>query len=199
MHPSTKRLLDAAREATRESAAPVHTWADLARHMGESPQTISNWKQRGLSKDGAIKAERLYAVSVDHLLTGAGKSAEKAPLQAQLMSLSARTVVPLQLRWEELLPMEETPEEFQVALPDDAMAPEAKAGWLVQFDSRQEPKFGNGILVRDRTGTLHFRRYRQGVGMWLARPDNENFVTLESERDGLEILAVAKFVLKPWE
>lgn len=58
---SFDRLIEAANNVTQE---------DLARALDESPQTITNWKKRGVSKSGAIKASAIYGVSVNWILTG---------------------------------------------------------------------------------------------------------------------------------
>ena len=44
--------------------------ADLARAINESPQNVTNWGKRGISKAGAIKVANVFGVSVDWLLTG---------------------------------------------------------------------------------------------------------------------------------
>lgn len=70
MHPSYIRLMEAAKKATQGTAQAISRPADLARHMIESPQRIHNWQVRGVSKEGAIKAEGLYGVSVSYVLDG---------------------------------------------------------------------------------------------------------------------------------
>ncbi len=69
-HPSAERLLAFAASATAGHRAPVVTWLDLRRRMGVSAAVLANWKRRGLSKEGAIAAEREFGCSVDYLLTG---------------------------------------------------------------------------------------------------------------------------------
>lgn len=60
MHPSLQRLLDLSGKNQE----------DLARALDESPQTITNWKSRGVSKSGAIKASALFNVSTNWILKG---------------------------------------------------------------------------------------------------------------------------------
>lgn len=60
MHPSLERLLNLTGKSQEE----------LARIMEESPQTITNWKSRGVSKSGAIKASALFNVSTNWILKG---------------------------------------------------------------------------------------------------------------------------------
>ncbi|RLL32497.1 helix-turn-helix transcriptional regulator [Acinetobacter cumulans] len=59
-HASVVRLLEASKSSQEETA----------RALNESPQTITNWKKRGISKSGALKAAAIFGVSVDWLLTG---------------------------------------------------------------------------------------------------------------------------------
>ncbi|MNG43674.1 HTH-type transcriptional regulator PrtR [compost metagenome] len=62
---SLERLLKAAGNISQE---------ELARALDESPQTITNWKKRGVSKAGAIKASALFGVSTNWILSGEDKS-----------------------------------------------------------------------------------------------------------------------------
>lgn len=70
MHPSYIRLMESAKKATAGTSQPINRPADLARHMNESAQRIHNWQTRGVSKEGALKAETLYGVSANHILEG---------------------------------------------------------------------------------------------------------------------------------
>jgi hypothetical protein len=79
MHPSYIRLLAAAKEATANTKQPISRPSDLARHMTESPQRIHNWQVRGVSKEGALKAETLYGVSANYVLEGAETKPTAAP------------------------------------------------------------------------------------------------------------------------
>jgi len=79
MHPSYIRLMEAAKEATANTKQPISRPSDLARHMTESPQRIHNWQVRGVSKEGALKAETLYGVSANYVLEGAESKASAAP------------------------------------------------------------------------------------------------------------------------
>lgn len=95
--------------------------------------------------------------------------------------------------------MDELPTLFEVEIPDDAMFPRVKAGQVVTFDSRETAKPGDGVLIADRDGQWHFRRYRQGRGTnWEASAENEAYATMESERDGLTVLAVLVGVKARW-
>lgn len=103
------------------------------------------------------------------------------------------------LTWETIVrKKEELPERFRCELPDDALYSERDGGTrsgtpvvFVRTDVRPAP--GVGVLVEDQDGVRYIRVYRQGAGgAWLAAARNENYLTLDSERDGLRLLAVAE-------
>lgn len=59
-HPSVIRLLEASGVSQEETAKAID----------ESPQTITNWKKRGVSKAGALKAAAKFGVSANWILKG---------------------------------------------------------------------------------------------------------------------------------
>lgn len=62
-HPSVLRLLEASGMSQEETAKAID----------EFPQTITNWKKRGVSKAGALKAAAKFGVAANWILTGEGK------------------------------------------------------------------------------------------------------------------------------
>ena len=66
-HESVIRLLEASGLSQEETA----------RAMDESPQTITNWKKRGVSKSGALKAAACFGVSANWVLTGKSDTADE--------------------------------------------------------------------------------------------------------------------------
>lgn len=95
------------------------------------------------------------------------------------------------IRWEVLMRGCIAPKQFKVALPDNAMAPKVPAGTVCKFEAI-EPEFGDVVLVRDNTGALHCRAYRQRSGGpgFAAVPFNDAYAALDSEAHGLTVLAV---------
>ncbi|MDC4790773.1 helix-turn-helix transcriptional regulator [Acinetobacter baumannii] len=65
-HPSVLRLLEASGMSQEETAKAID----------EFPQTITNWKKRGVSKAGALKAAARFGVAANWILTGEGKKEE---------------------------------------------------------------------------------------------------------------------------
>ena len=65
-HPSVERLLEASGLNQEETA----------KLLDESPQTITNWKKRGISKAGALKAAGKFNVSANWILKGEGQKSD---------------------------------------------------------------------------------------------------------------------------
>ncbi|MGA0588840.1 LexA family transcriptional regulator [Dyella sp. KRB-257] len=64
MHPSMRRLYEAAKE--RGDNAP----AKVARRLNVSPQRLQNWESRGISREGALTAQQAYGVDANELREG---------------------------------------------------------------------------------------------------------------------------------
>lgn len=72
MHESVSRLLDYARQKSSEFAKSGNDFARLQVLLQVSSATLTNWKSRGISKEGAIRAERELGCSANWILTGEG-------------------------------------------------------------------------------------------------------------------------------
>lgn len=70
MHDHMVRLYDAAREMGRIRGDSDQ--ATMARLLNVAQQNVNNWESRGLSKEGAIEAQRKLGVSAIWLLYGEG-------------------------------------------------------------------------------------------------------------------------------
>lgn len=74
VHPSVARLLDFAKSSTAATNDPVTSYNALAVRLDISLATLTNWKSRGISKDGALDAEREFGCLATWLLDGTGRS-----------------------------------------------------------------------------------------------------------------------------
>lgn len=63
MHPSMEKLYQVARETKS-----IVGQSAVARALVESPQTVKNWERRGISKNGAIKAQAVFGINANELL-----------------------------------------------------------------------------------------------------------------------------------
>lgn len=57
---------------------------ELSIALGESPQTLTNWAKRGVSKAGAIKAAAAFSVSLVWLMSGDGEARPHAIRQSNV-------------------------------------------------------------------------------------------------------------------
>lgn len=71
-HPSMRRLLEAAKAATTHlpQSRRISDFDALRAAMGASPQGWNAWKDRGISKEGALKGEELFGCSAMWVMTG---------------------------------------------------------------------------------------------------------------------------------
>lgn len=213
MHITVKRLMDCAIEATKGTSKPVSNFSDLADHLGESPQTINNWKSRGVSQSGALKAEAVFGCSPRYVRDGVGNAfASDQPRRpmfsrspsgegviAHPMSQMSFETVP-SITWEQLMSEDPKMGTFSAAIPDDAMAPRVRAGTECFFKTDIPARPGAGVLVRDSSGAVYLREYREAAGgAWEAHAANPAYRTLHSVTDGLCVIAVLRGVMRGWE
>lgn len=200
MHESFTRLLQCAQKATAHlpAAQRVARPSDIKRVMSVSAATVTNWKgARGVSREGALAAARLFGCDAAWILDGAEPPRQSPPIPmlamqpvAQYLSHPHGQHAPKHVAWGALMQSELT-HEFQTELPDSSMAPELPSGARVIFIAGAEPAPGDFVLVRDRHGNHYCREYKlQRPGVWQAHALNPAYLPLDVERDGLEVVAV---------
>lgn len=171
------------------------TQAALAAKLGITPAQVSIWvnaspdsrtgRPRGISDASARRLEKVMGKP-------RGWMDQPHHGQAQPVSLDLSQTTPVRLlEWDHMTSTEPVPPTFRLRLRDEAMAPLAPAGTTVTWDSTvTDPQPGDGVLVRDAAGALHVRRYRVGRTGWEAYPVNSAYRVLDSEADGLQLVAV---------
>lgn len=148
--------------------------------------------------DERIATEVARELGIDSIVTSSTAPTRKKPSLAHSVSQSNVKLSPKQLDWGALMEGE-LPAVFEVAVPDEAMAPRVRSGQIVKFDTRETPRPGDGVLVVDNNGEWFFRLYRQGRrGAWEAAAENAAYETLQAERDGLKVVAVLVGVQARW-
>lgn len=177
--------------------------------IGANPKTLyqiatgirlKSGRPRGVGRDLREKLQRHYP---DWLQIPTG--IEEAPQRyvgtvqtitpastgiAQRVSYLPTSIVPPKLVWERLMKMP-LPKEFESNAPDNAMAPEAPAGTRCIFITGTDPAPGDWVIVTDQAGQPHLREYRHLRGtMWEAHATNPAYLPMNSERDGLAVIAI---------
>lgn len=102
--------------------------------------------------------------------------------------------VPVLFDWSQIL-KSPLPARFMLELLDDAMAvsdpPSMRPGDFAMFAPASVASPGDVVLIADMDDNVYVRRFQQRTpGRWIAVARNDAYVALDSERDGLRILAV---------
>lgn len=174
------------------------TQQDVCDKLKISQGTLSEAENSAQGSKHVAQFAALYGVSANWLSTGRGRkrdpvSGPRAPGVAHSMSLSEDTMPEL-LAWEVVMGGV-LPDLFRCAMPDDALKSTTPKGTVLLCSTTAAPVFGKGVIVKDRNGAMHVRRYTQsGAGQWVAEADAPGYASLRPE-DGIEVVAavLAKF------
>ena len=163
----------------------------FAKLVGVSRGAVQQWEKGDTAPNRArqpIVAEAI-GLSVAELVDDASDLAH--PLSPQPFK------VPPITPWEEIRDMKRLPRTFTVPMPDDSMAGTNAKGTPLYFETGLEPEPGQGVYVVDRHGERNVRRFKKASGTrWIAEVENtKDFESLDSEKDGLKVLAVLRGVL----
>lgn len=156
MHESVSRLLDYARKKSAGFAKPGNDFARLQVLLQISSATLTNWKSRGISKEGAIRAERELGCSANWILTGEGDE-----------DAAAKVVDPSEFVEVRRVDVSFSNGEGRVVYHEDERPPLSfRADYLRKLGINK----GNAIVV-DATGISNEPRIRDGAVVLLNRAD----------------------------
>ena len=179
------------------------TLAKLAELSGVEVGTINALENRNSVRSQYAPAlAKALQVSLDELVGNtphqAGETPQSKQAVARNLSQSDVTICPV-IPWETLMTTDSLPPRFEVLMPDDSMTPRVRAGQPITFSSRETPRPGDGVLVRDGHGHYYVRIYRQRTAStWECHALNDAYTAMESERDALTVLAVVVGVPARW-
>jgi len=188
--------------ATRlKQAREARGWSQeqLALEAGVSQGTIGN------IESGARKRPRdilgiasAVGVSPEWLQDGKGVPSQSPKVGAYAINLEEATLLPQLMTWNEVIAEVPLPDRFITLMPDDQAAPRCPAGAQCVWSTLKPARPGRIVLAKDRHGQLHAREYKQGKapGQWIASAVNPAYVSLESEEDGLEVVATLAGVIE---
>ena len=158
---------------------------------------VLNRKTKMLDALNHTKAALLCQVDAWWLASGDGEPPKIG--QAHGMSHQQQIVTPTRMTWEDLSVLDLN-RPFELVVLDDALAPEIFRGCVAQFEpvSLRKPVAGRPVLVRDKDGAHYLRDFEQGPsGRFQAVARQRGFAALDSEADGLLIVATMKGVSWP--
>lgn len=182
LHPSMRRLYEAAREHGD------HQQADVARKLNISQQRLNNWDARGISKEGALAAQRVYGVSANWLrLEGDDALSDAASDWADILGVRQAAALgdgaladeyaethKLKFRSESLRRKHLRPEKLAVLYGrGDSMQPTIKTGDAILFDTSDTTPQDGKIYVIQYDGHLMAKRLIELGGKWFIDSDNK--------------------------
>lgn len=188
----------------------VESELDLRAALDVSASTFSNWKKRGVSVEGALKAEEIYGLPASWLRSDAVTEEEMPPnwmpaqhttkgqrpqlaAQSQLVRLVEEDSAPL-VTWETLVQFDDVPKRFRLELRDDSLAPDLQAGDFLEMQSDLSPRAGDIVLIRDNHGNALVRYLQERLpGDHIAHSPNKAFSPISLNDAGLKIVAVAAY------
>lgn len=113
---------------------------------------------------------------------------------AQELSHPGLPNAPVLIDWSRVL-KPPLPDQFTLIVRDESMVlndpPSMHPGDFAIFSSASSAAPGQVVLISDREGNVYIRRYQQRTPTrWAAVARNDAYETLDSERDGLKVLAI---------
>lgn len=185
----------------------------LAATIGKAPAQVSQWVSgvRTITEESAREIEKMARKPVGWMDMQPSEPAlsvrepsppvyfNNTPLITQLGNDSFIQKIKIfqdekYFTWELFLTSTNSlPKRFTLEMPDDAMGPSTPKGTVLVCETGSTATIGHGVIVRDRHGDIHVRRYVQGVGgRWTAQAASPAYASLSSDIDALEIIAIVK-------
>lgn len=187
-------------QRTQEALDAGYTIGQLAKAAEVSSPAASSWKS-GATKElkGASAAglEKLTGWSATWWATGKGPREAQPPSRgvAQDMSQARDTVSLPMVAWEALDMGQRPDQPFELEVIDGAFGLDIPPGCVMRMDPKRAPRAGWPVLVKDKHGKHYLRDYQQAPGgRWQAVARARGFALMDSEEDGLEVVAVMKGV-----
>ncbi|ULJ60807.1 LexA family protein [Wielerella bovis] len=164
MDKKTERLYLAAKELNRE----INSQASLARALNTSSQVIKNWESRGISHQGALKAQQMLGISATWIETGVGEmffGQPETPIDPNVVQLDRKIRNIPVVSWvqagnwhdvEELNPDEYdwvlalskvSERAFALRVQGDSMQPEFTEGDIIIVDPEADFHSGSFVVV----------------------------------------------------
>lgn len=189
MHETMKRLYQAAFELRN-----VEGKSNLARYLNESPQTMTNWENRGMSKSGMIKAQSLIGCSVLWLETGKGAMSLASGIPSVVLpdknKLHQVPVVgrgmgglPDRMFTDEGRPINghdeyaevysSDPAAFLVKVEGNSMWPKYAKGDYALVEPGTDPDLEDDVLLRTKSGEVMLKRLLSRRGGYMFGSYNE--------------------------
>lgn len=214
MHATTKRLFDALVELAKIDGYKEP--GKVAQYLGESAATITNWKSRGVSKPGILKANKLLGIDPRWLESGEGEmrpaggrtevsnvipasiGTRRVPLISYVQAgcwTEASDAATVGDGFEYLLTdLELSGSAFALEIQGESMLPEFRPGDRVIVDPEIQPHPGDCVVAMNGGQEATFKKYRprgineRGDTVFELVPLNEDFAPMRSDQTPIRIV-----------
>lgn len=215
MHATTARLFDALRELVG-----IDGYAEsgrVAQRLGESAATITNWKSRGVSKQGMLKANRLFGIDPRWLATGEGdmKPAGGLVEASNVAPAEPRARVPIinwvqagnwadiephfdlteNHNWHDIYNGRPSRHAFALVVDGDSMTSpypgdrSFPAGTIIVVDPERGASAGDYVVAKDvSTQQATFKRLAHDAGRWYLKPLNPSYPIMEIDDPAIRVI-----------
>lgn len=207
MHTQMERLYQAAKELKGVSGQSA-----LARLLDATPQTLHNWEQRGVSKQGMLLAQRVLGCSASWIETGSGQMAAHGHANVKRADVGVFNIPLISYVqagvWttvhdnyqpgdaeEYLLTDQDLSEHaFALEIKGDSMLPDFKPGDRVIIDPLVQPNPGDFVVAKNGDDEATFKKYRprgmndRGQVVFELVPLNDDYPSMRSDTTPIQII-----------
>lgn len=210
-----RRLMKAAKEMKGLETPTEVADALTAGGYEVSPQTLTNWATRGVSKEGRMNAARVIGCRPLWIEYGDGPMIDSV----EPTIISGITIQPNRRHypvisyvqagaWRQIVDTFEPgdaesyrlaedgygPNTFGLVIAGNSMEPEFRAGDVVFIDPDVQPNPGDYVVARNSEEEATFKKYRprgmneHGVPVFELIPLNEDYAPMRSDHQPIEII-----------
>ncbi len=207
MNEQMQRLYEAAR-----ALKGVAGQSALARLLEATPQTLHNWEQRGISKQGLLHSQKMVGCSAAWLETGVGRMEFGVEKNVTIAPVGERRIPLISYvqagHWTDvtdsyqpgagdeylLTDRDVSASTFALEIKGDSMLPEFKEGDRVIIDPNVAPQPGDFVVAKNGEGEATFKKYRprgmneRGDVIFELVPLNEDFPSLRSDVNHVHVV-----------
>lgn len=207
-----KRLMKAAKDMKGLNTASELADALTISGYEVSPQTLTNWASRGVSKEGRLNAARVIGCRPHWIEFGDGPMVDSTNIVEGITLYKDKRGYPI-ISWvqaghwreivdsfprggaDEYILANNTygPHTFAVRIVGNSMEPEFREHDVVVIDPDVRPKPGDYVVARNHEEAATFKKYRprgivDGQEVFELVPLNEDYAIMRSDQQPIQII-----------
>jgi SOS-response transcriptional repressor LexA len=215
MNEQMTRLYAAARESSG-----IRGQSDLARALNTSPQTVNNWENRGVSKQGLLHIQSTLGISASWIETGQGKKFVQDKSNVSASQIGHKQIPLISYvhagHWAGAVDafqpndahdwlvtdLDLSEGAFALEIKGDSMLPDFSPGDRVIIDPDIQPQPGDYVVAKNGEDEATFKKYRlrsindQGEPVFELVPLNPDYPSIRSDQVPIHIVGTMVEVRK---